>query len=249
MKPKIVDRGRNNSVEVSPNLNGKSLQIEVSGSHNHVTIGPNAYARGTAIGIAGDGNVVHVDERVTLPGRRLGRFAWRISGNANTLLIGKHCSLAPRIDFEGDGGTVDIGAGTTCFSGMINVREGSTISIGADCMFASGWWIADSDMHTIYDRSTGNRLNPGADIIIEEHVWLTQGVLIMKGSHIGKGAVIGANALVSGVIPAHSLAYGTPARVVRKDIHWERKLPGMNQSISATTQASITLSGFKQSNR
>ena len=49
--------------------------------------------------------------------------------------------------------------------------------------------------------------------------------LILPGSKIGDHVVIGANSVVTGEIPAYSVAVGSPARVVRQydGNSWERK--------------------------
>lgn len=52
-------------------------------------------------------------------------------------------------------------------------------------------------------------------IIIEDGVWIGANATILKGSKIGRGSIIGANAVVSGEIPPMCIAAGNPARVVR----------------------------------
>ena len=44
-----------------------------------------------------------------------------------------------------------------------------------------------------------------APIIIEKNCWIGAGVTILRGARIGEGSVVGAGAIVRGVIPAHSL--------------------------------------------
>jgi hypothetical protein len=58
------------------------------------------------------------------------------------------------------------------------------------------------------------------EITIGNHVWIGQRTIILKGVKIGDGAVIGAGSIVTSDIPAHSLAVGIPAKVVKKDIEW-----------------------------
>jgi acetyltransferase-like isoleucine patch superfamily enzyme len=87
-------------------------------------------------------------------------------------------------------------------------------------MFADGVRIMTSDAHPIFDVSTGERINPAADITIEPHVWLGLRSIILKGVTIGADTVIGAQAVVSKSIPAHSVAAGNPARVVRENVTW-----------------------------
>lgn len=52
-------------------------------------------------------------------------------------------------------------------------------------------------------------------ITIEDDVWVGANVTFLDGSHVGRGSVIGAGSVVRGEIPAHSIAVGAPARVVR----------------------------------
>ena len=44
-----------------------------------------------------------------------------------------------------------------------------------------------------------------APIIIEDNCWLGAGVIVLKGTHIGTGSVIGAGSVISGYIPPHSI--------------------------------------------
>ena len=53
-------------------------------------------------------------------------------------------------------------------------------------------------------------------IVIEENVWIGEMVCILPGVTIGRGAIIGANAVVTHDVPAYSLVAGNPARVIRQ---------------------------------
>ncbi|TFB09329.1 CatB-related O-acetyltransferase [Candidatus Atribacteria bacterium MT.SAG.1] len=52
-------------------------------------------------------------------------------------------------------------------------------------------------------------------IVIEDDVWIGTDVLILSGAHIGKGAVIGARAVVSGKIPAYAIVVGNPGKIIK----------------------------------
>jgi len=56
----------------------------------------------------------------------------------------------------------------------------------------------------------------GMDVTIEDNVWIGGNVTILGGVTIGHGCAIGAGSLVTKDIPAYSLAYGSPARVIRR---------------------------------
>lgn len=53
-------------------------------------------------------------------------------------------------------------------------------------------------------------------IIIEDNVWIGEMACIMSGVTIGKGSIIGANAVVTKSIPPYCIAVGNPARVIKK---------------------------------
>jgi acetyltransferase-like isoleucine patch superfamily enzyme len=52
-------------------------------------------------------------------------------------------------------------------------------------------------------------------IVIEDDCWIGANVTFLDGTHVGRGCVIGAGAVVRGTIPDYSIAVGIPARVVR----------------------------------
>ena len=52
-----------------------------------------------------------------------------------------------------------------------------------------------------------------------DHVWVGQDALILKGTQIGSGSIIGAKALVAGKkIQSNSLWGGVPAQLIRDDV-------------------------------
>lgn len=55
-----------------------------------------------------------------------------------------------------------------------------------------------------------------APITIGDNCWIAGNVTILSGANIGAGCVIGAGSVVTGNIPANSLAYGNPCKPVRK---------------------------------
>jgi acetyltransferase-like isoleucine patch superfamily enzyme len=53
-------------------------------------------------------------------------------------------------------------------------------------------------------------------IVIEDDAWLGAGCVILPGVRIGRGAVVGANSVVSHDVPALHVVAGHPARTVRE---------------------------------
>lgn len=56
--------------------------------------------------------------------------------------------------------------------------------------------------------------NISSDVIVEEDVWIGANVTLLPGSRIGRGANIGANAVVRSKIPPYSIVIGNPAKIV-----------------------------------
>ena len=52
-------------------------------------------------------------------------------------------------------------------------------------------------------------------VTIEDDVWIGAGAIILPGTTIHKGAVIGAGAVVTKDVPPFSVVVGNPARIVR----------------------------------
>ena len=94
-----------------------------------------------------------------------------------------------------------------------------SITIGDECIIAMGTVIRDNDggTHKILSDDYVN----SKPIVIHNHVWIGENVMILKGVTIGEGAVVGANSLVTKDVPPHCLSIGSPAKVVRENIFWE----------------------------
>lgn len=105
--------------------------------------------------------------------------------------------------------------GSGFFNSGVKIRCKDKITIGNGVFISHDVTIMDSDAHKLSDRLTNQKA-----ITIEDHVWIGSRTLILKGVHIGEGAVIGAGSVVNRDIPAHSLAAGNPARVIRRNISW-----------------------------
>lgn len=105
----------------------------------------------------------------------------------------------------------------------INTAEATSITIGDDCMFASDNHIYSHDYHSILDIESKNRANPSLSVHIGNHVWLANEVVVLSGSDIGDGSVIGWRSLVKSKIPPNSVAVGNPAKVTKTGIEWDKK--------------------------
>ena len=89
-------------------------------------------------------------------------------------------------------------------------------------MFSLGVWLRTSDAHPIYDSNSKKRINDGKSIYLGDHVWVGQDSLILKGSRIDSGSIIGAKGVVSKkLIPHNQIWGGIPCKFIKKDIFWD----------------------------
>jgi acetyltransferase-like isoleucine patch superfamily enzyme len=102
------------------------------------------------------------------------------------------------------------------------IRSLKKITIGKDYNISWDVTIMDSDTHPIFQiENSSIVINEDKEIRIGEHVWVSAGARILKGSNIQDGAVIAAGSIISKTIEPHSLAGGIN-HTLKNDIFWER---------------------------
>lgn len=100
----------------------------------------------------------------------------------------------------------------TCINGITigdNVRMGRKIFITDNAHGASERALLDT-------RPNIRPLASKGPVVIEENVWIGEMACIMPGVTIGRGAIIGANAVVTHDVPPYTLVAGNPARVIKQ---------------------------------
>lgn len=103
------------------------------------------------------------------------------------------------------------------------------VEIGNNVLMASKIYISDHN-HGFYagaeqsdpeEPPEQRTLDGTREVIIGDNVWIGEFVSVLPGARIGRGSIIGANSVVTGEIPPHSIAVGTPARVIKR---WDPEL-------------------------
>lgn len=59
-------------------------------------------------------------------------------------------------------------------------------------------------------------LTSSGPVIIEDNAWIGEKVSIMPNVHIGRGAIIAANAVVTKDVPAYAVVGGCPAKIIKQ---------------------------------
>lgn len=172
--------------------------------------------------IIGRNNLIKIGENTIIHKSNI-----RIRGDNNKLIIDEDCHIGESCSFwmEGNDINIHIGKGTTMTYGvhLCAQENNSKIIIGEDCMLSNTISIRTSDSHPIYSLNSTKRLNNADNVILKNHVWIAPNVKIMKGVRIEEGSIIGTDTIVTKNIPAHVLAVGHPANIVKSEIKWTRE--------------------------
>ncbi|MDR1776323.1 MAG: acyltransferase [Desulfovibrio sp.] len=128
-------------------------------------------------------------------GVRLGKGAFVTAGNGS-LVLGKHVALSPGVHVSADEGHIEIGAYTA-------IGPGTVLRAANHC-------FDDPDKPIMLQ---GHK--PGS-IVIEENVWIGANCVITPDVRIGRGAVVGAGAVVTRDVPPFAVVGGVPARIIKQ---------------------------------
>jgi acetyltransferase-like isoleucine patch superfamily enzyme len=94
------------------------------------------------------------------------------------------------------------------------------ISIGDNTMIGPNTIIVDHDGHVAWPpNERWNKNAPGADVVIENDVWIGMNCLVLKGVKIGSGSVIAAGSIVINDVESNCLYAGNPAKKVKSFFH------------------------------
>ena len=108
-----------------------------------------------------------------------------------------------------------------CGKAHIALIEGTKIEFGENCLLSSEIIFRTGDSHSVLDLE-GKRINPSKDVIIGNHVWIGNRVLINKGVHIPDNCIIGNGSVVTRKFDQNNVVIaGNPAKIVKENINWD----------------------------
>lgn len=126
------------------------------------------------------------------------------SATSNLIGINHRCMLSTMTK----NATITIGDGCgfsgTVVGAFLSISLGKNVRCGANTLITDGDWHCD-------DRRSG----PPKEVIIENNVWLGEGVKVLKGVLIGENSLIGAGSVVTKNIPANVVAAGNPCKIIK----------------------------------
>ena len=141
------------------------------------------------------------------------------------LIIGKFCQIATGVNFIMNGANHQMNAVSTF---PFYIME--------------GW---NQDVPPLFEMPIKG------DTIIGNDVWIGQNVTILPGVHIGDGAIIGLNSVVSCDVPPYAIFAGNPAREVKKRIDddliqlmlelkwWDKEIEEIDNLIPVLTNSNL----------
>lgn len=120
-------------------------------------------------------------------------------------------------------GRLVLGDRISC-SDAVHIACIQSVTIGNDVLIGSKVHITDHNHgkyqgtaeHSMPQQPPAARALTGQPVVVEDRVFLADGVVVLPGSHIGAGTIVGANSVVSGTLPPESICVGTPARPIKQ---------------------------------
>ena len=142
------------------------------------------------------------------------------------VIVGPGCYIGPHASLRGDFGRILVGAGS-------NVQDSSVIHAfpGADAVLEPNSHVGHSAvLH---------------GCVIRSYALIGIGAIVLDGAEVGEDALVGAGALVTAgtVIPARSMALGSPATVVKQldddTVAWKRNGVVVYQQLAQRSLATL----------
>lgn len=141
--------------------------------------------------------------------------------------IGKSSHIRGELLVFAHGGQIVIG--DDCYVGEgTRIWSGKSILIGNRVLISHGVNIFDSQTHSLSARernehykkivTSGHPTEINLDelpVVIEDDAWIACMSIILRGVHIGRGAVVAAGSVVTKDVPAWAVVAGNPARVIK----------------------------------
>lgn len=102
------------------------------------------------------------------------------------------------------------------------VEIGNAVMFGPGCKILGGNHDPSYKLnHMFYNKDIDHM---HSYIIIEDGVWIGANTILLSGTHIGEGTIIGSMSLVNKYIPPYTIAVGTPAKKFKKRFENETDL-------------------------
>ena len=185
----------------------RSLSFHAQGQSRFVL--PAGMTIGTNVVISGIPRILISDHASIIIGNN-------VTLNSNP--TGYHAAMAFPITLTADkpGAEIRIGDNSRLHGCCLHAQQ--KISIGRNCLIASGVQILDANGHAteiVFSKLRTRIKDIPGYVEIDNYVWIGLNTIVLKNVTIGECSIVAANSVVlSGNYPAYSLIGGNPARVI-----------------------------------
>lgn len=193
----------------------QELQSLDNGNSFHGTL---PVMKNSVITFNGSSNILFCDENVVLENSKL-----QFNGS-NSIIFLCGSKNAYQLDVSVFNNNAFYCGSDNYFNRVVNVvlSEEKHVFIGNNCLFSLGIWIRIADPHLIYSVDTHERINPTKSVYIGDHCWIGQSAMILKGTQMHSGSILGAMSLCSGkTILSNESWGGNPAKKIAGGIFWD----------------------------
>lgn len=210
-------------------------KVRCSGEGHQVNI-EDALLFGVRVEISGSGNELTIGKDTRIWGATI-----QLRGENLRCVIENDCKLRHVVLVVEDTGSRLVVRQSTSGTGCTIIAcEGGLVQIGRDCMMSAGSDIRNTDGHSVVALATGERINPAADVLVDDHAWIGLKAQILKGVRMGRHSIAAAGSVVVKDVPANTIVAGIPAKPIRTGITWVReRLPLMPDEESADAPAVV----------
>lgn len=186
------------------------LDIQINGDNNRIYITDKSIFRRSIIAIG--------------TGSRVNNAEFRFGTNTSSWEIDRLKVWCTR------GDNVKLTIGQETYIGEVDIdlcETNAEIKIGNGCMFSTGIFIMCSDSHQIIDAGTNKVINQAnKPVVIGNNCWIGRNVLMTKNACLPDWTIAGTGSVISKKFTEqNTVLAGNPARVVKRNVFWDRRSP------------------------
>jgi len=116
-----------------------------------------------------------------------------------------------------------------------NCKIYESVTIGSNCLLASNIFISSGTHNFSFNpylpiKAQDKLSSINRPIVIEDDCWIGFGVVVMPGVYIGKGAIVGSNAVVTKDIFPYTINGGIPSREMGKRLDFNISFEKINSN-------------------
>lgn len=184
------------------------------------------------LNIEGEGNIIKINLFkgngtlcITLKNTNFSNFYFGVNNQINNNLYINYYSAC---GIENNHTNITIGSHNT-FNGNVSIvspmKHGNNITIGDGNLFANNIIIKGNSDHKIYDIKNNKQINEEKGIVIQNHIWFCDDVLILNKTEIPSNNIIATRTILNKkYTEQYSLYAGQPATIKKNNINWSEQL-------------------------